>query len=93
MLVALEFHASDAVALSPPQGGYVGGALSVLANAADVEVCPVFLAGGPSAGVLEHASFLAMANELLDGVRAAATAGPIDGVYVSMHGAMVSARV
>eukprot|EP01052_Picozoa_sp_SAG31_P044286 SAG31_NODE_7665_length_1622_cov_2.598818_1_plen_125_part_00 len=70
-------------------GGYIGGALGVLQDQADlVELVPVFAANGPSAGVLEHESFLKMASELLGGVKDAAAAGTIDGVYFSMHGAM-----
>ena len=45
-------------------------------------------AGGPSAGVLEQASFELMASELIDAVRTAASAGPVDGVFFAQHGAM-----
>jgi hypothetical protein len=38
-------------------GGYIGGAVGVLSARDDVELVPVYAAGGPSAGVLEHESF------------------------------------
>jgi microcystin degradation protein MlrC len=69
---------------------YIGGAISVLSSRQDLELVPVYAAGGPSAGVLEHSSFLEMAGELLDGVRAAQADHAIDGVYFSMHGAMAT---
>ena len=41
---------------------YIGGAVAVLAARADIELLPIYAAGGPSAGVLEHASFLSSAH-------------------------------
>ena len=52
------------------KGTYIGGAVSVLSARDDIELVPIYAAGGPSAGVLEHSSFLTMADELLSGVRA-----------------------
>jgi hypothetical protein len=75
---------------------YIGGAVRVLsARDADVELVPIYAAGGPSAGVLEHRSFLLMAEELLGRLRLAtaeATPGGVDGVYFSMHGAMATSE-
>ena len=69
------------------KGTYIGGAVSVLSARDDIELVPIYAAGGPSAGVLEHSSFLTMADELLSGVRAA---GKLDAVYFSLHGAMAT---
>lgn len=71
---------------------YIGGAVSVLCARPDVDIVPVYAAGGPSAGVLEHESFLEMSGELLDGIRAAQVEGAIDAVYFSMHGAMATSE-
>ena len=72
------------------EGTYIGGAVSVLSTREDLDLVPIFAAGGPSAGVLEHASFLEMAEELLTGVRGAQAEEGIDAVYFSMHGAMAT---
>ena len=55
---------------------------------ARIELVPTYSAGGPSAGVLDQASFELMAAELLAEVRKAAEAGPVDGVFFPQHGAM-----
>ena len=69
---------------------YIGGAVSVLSARDDVDIVPIYAAGGPSAGVLEHRSFLEMAGELLDGLQGAQAEQAIDAVYFSMHGAMAT---
>eukprot|EP01043_Picozoa_sp_COSAG02_P035838 COSAG02_NODE_2591_length_8466_cov_26.224095_9_plen_123_part_00 len=69
---------------------YIGGAISVLSVRQDLELVPIYAAGGPSAGVLEHNSFLEMAGELLEGVQTAQADRAIDAVYFSMHGAMAT---
>ena len=61
-------------------------------GAKPVELVRTYSAGGPSAGVLEQASFEMMAEELVTAVRAAAAAGPVDGVYFAQHGAMAAAE-
>ena len=74
-----------------PAQTYIGGAVAVLAPHNDIELLPILACSGPSAGVLEHASFLQMAQELLQGIQAAATdTGGVDGVYLSLHGAMAT---
>jgi microcystin degradation protein MlrC len=64
----------------------VGGALGVFRGDPAVEVVPVYSARAGSAGLLEAASWQRIAGELSQ------AAGPamagIDGIYVSLHGAM-----
>lgn len=57
------------------------------AKAAGFEVVPIlWCSAEPSAHVTDHA-FEAICGMLLDGIR---DAGPIDGVYLDLHGAMVT---
>lgn len=64
----------------------IGGALSVLEKRADIKVVPVFAARAGSAGLLSGQGWSRLSRELLEAVEAA-LAG-IDGIYVSLHGAM-----
>lgn len=64
----------------------VGGALSVFAERADVELIPTYGARAiTSGGTLAAADWNRIASEFLDGVR---NAGPVDGIFFSLHGAM-----
>lgn len=68
----------------------VSGALSVFDPRDDVEVIPAVGASSiTSGGVLSQAGFEKLTTELLDGLR---NAGPVDGVYFCMHGAMQAAN-
>jgi microcystin degradation protein MlrC len=69
-------------------GSYLGGAFAVLDAAAGIELVPVMSATAPSAGILEGASWRRLRTELLD--RIAAAAPGVDGVYLSLHGAMAA---
>ncbi len=64
----------------------IGGALEVFDAAAAVEVVPVFSARSGSAGLLSAAGWKQLSGELRAAVAAAMT--DIDGIYVSLHGAM-----
>lgn len=64
----------------------IGGALEVFDAAASVEVVPVFSARSGSAGLLSAAGWRQLSGELRAAVAAAMT--DIDGIYVSLHGAM-----
>jgi microcystin degradation protein MlrC len=72
------------------RGGQVelGGALQVFDGRADVQVVPTYSARAiTSGGTLTTASFMHLMDEFLATVRAAP---PVDGVYLSLHGAMAA---
>ena len=64
----------------------VGGALEVFEGAAGVEVVPVYSARSGSAGLLSAEGWARLSGELRAAVAAAMQ--DIDGIYVSLHGAM-----
>ena len=64
----------------------MSGALSVFNSRAEVQVAPTYSARSiTSGGTLVHADFQRLAGEFLSDVRAAP---PVDGIYLSLHGAM-----
>ncbi len=66
----------------------MGGALRVLESQTDLEIVPGYSARGiTSSGTMASADFARLADEFLDAVR---TAGPLDGIYFSLHGALAS---
>ncbi|HYG78205.1 MAG TPA: M81 family metallopeptidase [Planctomycetota bacterium] len=66
----------------------VGGALSVFDACSSVELVPTYSAFFiTSGGTLAKAAWQRIATEFLDSLR---SAGPVDGVYFCMHGAMAS---
>jgi microcystin degradation protein MlrC len=72
------------------RGGKVelGGALQVFDSRGNVEIVPTYSARAiTSGGTLEAASFARISQEFLAAVRAAP---PVDGVYLSLHGAMAA---
>lgn len=70
----------------------MGGALRVFAAENHVELVPTYSARAiTSGGVLAQADFERLAHEFLAAVRTAAQeASPLDGVYLSLHGAMAA---
>ena len=67
-------------------GTEVAGACQVLAERPDVTVIPTYSARGiASGGVIPAADFRRIADEFLGSVR---KAGPVDGAYFTLHGAM-----
>lgn len=69
-------------------GSEVGGALKVFDGEPNLTVVPTFGARGiTSGGTIAQADFERLARELLDAVR---DAGPVDGAYFALHGAMAS---
>lgn len=71
-----------------PLGSEVGGALKVFDAEPSLVVVPTFGARGiTSGGTIAQADFERLARELLDAVR---QAGPVDGAYFALHGAMAS---
>jgi microcystin degradation protein MlrC len=71
-----------------PVRSEVGGALKVLEAQPDLEIVPGFSARGiTSSGTMASADFRRLADDFLQAVRAA---GPLDGIYFSLHGALAS---
>lgn len=74
-----------------PVRSEAGGAMNVFATRPDYEVTGGYAARGiTSTGTISSAAFARIAREFLDAVR---NAGPIDGIYFSLHGAMASEDV
>jgi microcystin degradation protein MlrC len=65
----------------------IGGFYQALDGAEGVIVVPGFVAWGVPGGVVTREAFDALAGRLCEGIRAA---GPLDGLYLSLHGAMVA---
>ena len=63
------------------------GAISVLTKVSDCEIVPTFLARALSGAPMYEETFRALLDELLDRI---AAAGPVDGVLLVLHGAMMS---
>ncbi|MBX3011216.1 MAG: M81 family metallopeptidase [Caldilineaceae bacterium] len=79
----LDFHRNSRVEL--------GGALRVFAERPDLEILPTYSARSiTSGGTLQAASFARLAREFLEAVSTAyqAVDGAVDGIYLSLHGAM-----
>jgi microcystin degradation protein MlrC len=64
----------------------VGGALQAFDDAGDIEVVPTISARAGSAGLLSAGGWHRLSTEILDSVRA--NLERIEGIYVSLHGAM-----
>jgi microcystin degradation protein MlrC len=64
----------------------MGGALEVFRGATGIETVPAYGARAGSAGLLSREGWTRLSDELIEAVRAK-IAG-MDGIYVSMHGAM-----
>lgn len=71
-----------------PVRSEMGGALRVFEARRDLEIVPGFSARGiTSTGTMADADFGRLAADFLEAVRAA---GPLDGVYFALHGALAS---
>jgi microcystin degradation protein MlrC len=75
----------DLIEVNRGRNSTVGGAVKHFEQVG-VEMVPTWHAQGDAAGPLDHADFLRMATELLDGLKP--HAGKIDGAYFSLHGSM-----
>ena len=76
----------QAIFAQRPLNSGLGGALAVFDSRPDVTVVPAMSARAGSAGLLSAAGWTRLQTELLEAVRAALH--DIDGIYVSLHGAM-----
>ncbi len=85
----VDFECSSGIELFDYHRGHqteIGGALSILEGQDAITVVPGYSARAiTSAGTLTAESFAQIAAEFLAAVRAA---GPVDAVYLSLHGAM-----
>jgi len=82
----LDFHRNSRVEL--------GGALRVFAERPELEIIPTYSARAiTSGGTLAAADFARIADEFLSAVRTAYAGvnGAVDGIYLSLHGAMSAA--
>jgi microcystin degradation protein MlrC len=71
-----------------PLGSEVGGALNVLEAEPKLDLVPTYAARGiTSGGTMVGADFQKLANEFLAALR---HAGPVDGAYLALHGAMAA---
>jgi microcystin degradation protein MlrC len=61
------------------------GELRQLYDENGVELVPTLFARGTPSGIIEKETYLALKNEILDGLR---SAGQLDGVCLALHGAM-----
>jgi microcystin degradation protein MlrC len=67
-------------------GGFVDAARDL-----DFDVVPAIMASAQPAGPVTAEATEVLTRRLVDGLRAAQAAGPLDGVLLALHGAMVSA--
>jgi microcystin degradation protein MlrC len=67
----------------------IGGFIDA-ARAADYEVVPAIMASAQPAGPVTADATETLTRQLADGIRDALAAGPLDGVLLALHGAMVS---
>ncbi len=81
----------DVLTYHRPVHSEVGGAMNVFAGRADYELVGGYCARGiTSTGTISAAAFARVAEEFLEAVR---TAGPLNGIYFSLHGAMAAEDV
>ena len=82
---------AEFLAYHRPVRSEVGGALDVFATRPELELIGGYCARGiTSTGTISAAAFARIAEEFLGAVR---EAGPFDGIYFSLHGAMASEDV
>jgi microcystin degradation protein MlrC len=68
-----------------PLGGFIDAA-----RVADFEVVPTMTAAAVPAGPVTSEATETLTNRLAEGIRQVKESGPLDGVLLSLHGAMVS---
>jgi len=84
-------HGDSLLDYHRPIRSEAGGAMNVFATRSDYELVGGFAARGiTSTGTISAAAFARIAAEFLAAVR---DAGPLDGIYFSLHGAMAAADV
>ncbi len=81
---AFELLSGDALAAHNAGTGTVIGGFY---DSADLDLVPIFSAGAWPSGTIESAAMERILGHVADGLRAA---GPLDGVLLNLHGAMVA---
>lgn len=66
-------------------GGYIDAARDL-----NFEIVPTFHAVTAPAGIVTGEALVGLTTQLIQGIRAARSSGPLDGILLDMHGAMVS---
>lgn len=85
------FRESQGAELLAEYGGtstQLGAALDLLAVREDIEVVPTYAASSVSGGPIPTADLVSLIDALTDALAAAKSSGPVDGIYLSLHGAM-----
>ena len=72
------------------KNSYIGGAIEELKNTHDLEPIFTYNAEGYAAGILEHSAFIKIKEELIESLEI--YKGKVDGIYLSLHGAMSSSE-
>ena len=72
------------------KNSYIGGAIEELKKTPDLEAIFTYNAEGYAAGILEHLAFIKIKEELLESLKN--YKGEVDGIYLSLHGAMSSSK-
>ena len=72
------------------KNSYIGGAIEEINNSKNVEPIFTYVAEGFAAGTLEHSAFIKIKNEFLEKIKI--YENKIDGIYLSLHGAMGSSE-
>ena len=75
----------DAAGTNTAFGGFLAGAA-----AHDLDLVPLVSVWATPSGVVARDAFDALAGMLTDGLRAALATGPLDGLLLALHGAMVT---
>ncbi len=66
-------------------GGYIDAARDF-----QFEVVPTFHASTAPAGIVTGEALIGLTNQLIQGIKAARQSGPLDGIILDLHGAMIS---
>ena len=77
-----EYHAG--------KNSYIGGAIEEINNSKNIEPVFTYVAEGFAAGTLEHKAFIKIKDEFLKKIKL--HVNKIDGIYLSLHGAMGSSK-
>ena len=72
------------------KNSYIGGAIEEINNSKNIEPIFTYVAEGFAAGTLEHSAFIKIKNEFLEKIKTYEK--KIDGIYLSLHGAMGSSE-
>ncbi len=72
------------------KNSYIGGAIEEINKSKNIEPIFTYVAEGFAAGTLEHSAFIKIKNEFLEKIKL--YVNKIDGIYLSLHGAMGSSK-